>query len=815
MFGLGRDKPQNAPRPPGFGTSARRREELRRTLPRPSPEFLQWFRRPEFTSTIGITLVFALGFAVVFGWSRETPRAFVGQIATESRVNPRNYEVENRALTNERREEARRTAPRYYVANGKYLSALKARIDGLPVATFEKNDVSSIDPELLNSFDLSDIALFELQKYGGAKIAAESWRTCSDRFIGSLWSQEPIIASQEYQVFATTLYRFVLPPSSERLTDPAKERVDAPIRDGKPDDAKVVAAIEPPATRVDSAHELPPGVGPVQEDFRRAVVRLAREAGFSDLLAPVVAAAIANDPRPTVSFDESRTKRAAEQAAAAVKPEMEAHVRGEVIYAEGDRLTTTQIERLEKSEENHDATQPLPESLAEVFGSIALGLAVTTLVLLYSVRHEPRVGTRPSRLAGLLALMLIASTLAAIGSVAFPQIMIPATAAACLLVTMITGLAYGQRFALFVGALQSLYLTLAVEAPPTTALVLFLGCGTMVSLLREVRHRATIVRASGVTALALGLGVFGLGIFETELAPGGLQQSIRDGFFSAVASYAVGFFVLGTLPQIERLFRISTGLTLAELRDPRHPLLRQMQERAAGTYSHSLQVASLAEAAAESIGADGLLAYVGALYHDIGKVNKPEYFVENQLGSANKHERLSPAMSLLVIVGHVKDGLELAKEYVLPHDLHHFIDSHHGTTLVEYFFHRARTQAELKGNAEDSVEEFDFRYPGPKPHTKEAAILMLCDASESATRAIGEPTHGRIENLVRSLSRKRLDDGQFDESPLTFAELKVVEDTIIKSLSAIHHGRIAYPSTSGIKEIGSPKSDVPPSVARA
>jgi len=146
--------------------------------------------------------------------------------------------------------------------------------------------------------------------------------------------------------------------------------------------------------------------------------------------------------------------------------------------------------------------------------------------------------------------------------------------------------------------------------------------------------------------------------------------------------------------------------------------------------------------------------------------------------------------------------------------LHHFIESHHGTTLVEYFFHRAKSQAELKGEAEDSVEEFDFRYPGPKPRTREAAILMLCDASESATRALNEPSHGRIESLVRALSRRRLDDGQFDECPMTFVEQRIVEDTIIKSLAAIHHSRIAYPSTSGSTKDQPPKTDVQ-SIARA
>jgi hypothetical protein len=179
---------------------------------------------------------------------------------------------------------------------------------------------------------------------------------------------------------------------------------------------------------------------------------------------------------------------------------------------------------------------------------------------------------------------------------------------------------------------------------------------------------------------------------------------------------------------------------------------------------------------------------VGALYHDIGKMNKPEYFVENQAGT-NRHERLSPAMSLLVIVGHVKDGMELAAEYGLPAGVRQFIETHHGTTLMEYFFHAAQRRA-----GEDEVNEADFRYPGPKPRTREAAVLMLCDCVESASRTLSEPTPARVEQLVRELSHRRLVDGQFDDSPLTLRELRAVEDSVIKSLNAIYHGRISYPS---------------------
>ncbi|MBW8035407.1 MAG: HDIG domain-containing protein, partial [Planctomycetes bacterium] len=203
-----------------------------------------------------------------------------------------------------------------------------------------------------------------------------------------------------------------------------------------------------------------------------------------------------------------------------------------------------------------------------------------------------------------------------------------------------------------------------------------------------------------------------------------------------------------------------------------------------------LLIGSIAESAAESINANGLLARVGAYYHDIGKINKPPYFVENQMGSASRHEQLSPAMSQLIIVGHVKDGIEIAHEYGLPAVLRQFIETHHGTTLIEYFYNQAKKQQDDK---QKTVSESEFRYPGPKPKTKEAAIVMISDAVESATRSVNEVTPTRIEAIVRNMAMKRLQDGQFDECDLTLRELSTIEASIAKSLAAHHHGRIAYP----------------------
>jgi putative nucleotidyltransferase with HDIG domain len=200
----------------------------------------------------------------------------------------------------------------------------------------------------------------------------------------------------------------------------------------------------------------------------------------------------------------------------------------------------------------------------------------------------------------------------------------------------------------------------------------------------------------------------------------------------------------------------------------------------------------MSEAAAESIGANGLLVRVGAYFHDIGKMFKPGYFVENQAQDSNLHESLLPAMSTLVIIAHVKDGADLARAHHLPRSIIDFIEQHHGTTLVEYFYEQATRQQQDDPDKED-VQESSFRYPGPKPQSPEAGVLMLADAVESASRTLVDPTPARIENLVHGIAMKRLLDDQFDECGITLKQLSTIEDSLIKSLTAVYHGRIKYP----------------------
>jgi hypothetical protein len=320
--------------------------------------------------------------------------------------------------------------------------------------------------------------------------------------------------------------------------------------------------------------------------------------------------------------------------------------------------------------------------------------------------------------------------------------------------------------------------------------VILTGAASIAALLSgTIRSRTKLVYV-GLT-IAAGVLPTVVGVQYLLGQPLGRALMVDAGWFAANAALA-GLFMTALLPFLERGFDLPTDISLLELSDANHLLLKQLVQAAPGTYNHSINVASIAEAAAEAIGSNGLLCRVGAYFHDIGKLRKPEYFIENQAGGKNKHDDLNPAMSTLVIIAHVKEGSEIARQYSLPKRIIDLIEQHHGTTLVTYFYHRAARQSAESGSSGD-VPEVNYRYPGPKPQTREAVVMMLADAVESASRTLREPTPGRIENLVNEIAKSRLDDGQFDECEITLQQLHVIQSSLIKSLNAMYHGRVKYP----------------------
>lgn len=382
---------------------------------------------------------------------------------------------------------------------------------------------------------------------------------------------------------------------------------------------------------------------------------------------------------------------------------------------------------------------------------------------------------------------------------------------AALVVCAITAtIAYGRQLALLITTCLALAITLALGMNLGEFVILASGTCSAVLLLGRIRSRTKLVYVGLATGLIVAMTHLGVDIMLGQIDDA--TQPVLEGMPEerviswqgllvqlALESSRVGLYSLmacalmtSVLPFVEWFFAVQTDSSLLELGDASHPLLRQLAQRAPGTYNHSINVAAIAEAAADAIGAHGLLTRVGAYFHDIGKIFKPNYFVENQGQGGNRHESLQPAMSTLVIIAHVKDGADLARQHKLPKPIIDFIEQHHGTTLVEYFFREATKRSQQDPHGEE-VSETTFRYPGPKPQTLEAAVLMLADAVESASRSLVEPTSSRIQNLVDEIAMKKLLDRQFDECGLTLKQLDLIKSSLVKSLNAIYHGRVKYP----------------------
>jgi putative nucleotidyltransferase with HDIG domain len=308
---------------------------------------------------------------------------------------------------------------------------------------------------------------------------------------------------------------------------------------------------------------------------------------------------------------------------------------------------------------------------------------------------------------------------------------------------------------------------------------------------RDIKNRNQIFHSFLFVLLGYVLSIIAFGLERIDSWDVILNSSAYA-LSNSLLSPALTF---GLIIFVEKIFGITTELTLFELTDFNSPLLKELANNAPGTFAHSMTIGSMVEKAAITIGASPLLARVGAYYHDIGKTIRPEGFVENQLDNKNIHEDLSVKESVDLIIGHVTNGIELAKKYNLPNEVIDFIPMHHGTMVIDFFYNKAK---ELYG--EQNVDINDFRYPGPKPNTKETALLMLADASESAVRSMEDPDPEKIENYVNNLIKMRIDDGQLDDSPLTFDDIKKIKESFVSILLSQHHKRIRYPKQEELEK---------------
>jgi hypothetical protein len=464
-----------------------------------------------------------------------------------------------------------------------------------------------------------------------------------------------------------------------------------------------------------------------------------------------------------------------------------------MLVGPGEMISEEKLDLLR--DEYNEAEQQVPLYLRLIrTGTVLLMMVVLAVINgAYLVRNEPGLVHSYSRLSVYLGAMILAVGL---GCWSTQTPVLRAEVIPVVVMAMIFAVAYNQIMGALTAMTISLLLTLATSGELTEFVVLISVSATAVILLSRVPSRSTLVKVGFVTGLAFFVIDCGMGVLKSQSLDifWSDGQLISEAFKGAAWCLGAGFLVAGSLPFVERVFGVVTDISLLEMSDISHPLLQELVRRAPGTYNHSISVATIAETAAESIGANGLLVRVGAYFHDIGKMLKPEYFIENMTeGMTSRHDDLAPAMSTLIIIGHVKDGVDLAIEHHLPQPMIDFIEQHHGTTLVQYFYHEAKKQAEADSDHRTDAEESSFRYPGPKPQTKEAGVMMLSDAVESASRTLSEPTPRRIETLVHKITMDKLLDGQFEESPLTLSEIRTIEESLTQSLIAIYHGRIKYP----------------------
>ncbi len=591
--------------------------------------------------------------------------------------------------------------------------------------------------------------------------------------------------------------RWVVLPPDQRRQELEGNRATITLAPG---DRTVPTYVTHPAPTADDLRAAD-GARPAVDDMRAALAPLTGP--FNPALSAKVVALTLAAVRPTAAMDDDLSAYAGRVAASNLSPAAwtSAVHKGAVVVHAGE-LTARDLKLLRL--ENAAYVAGLGADVwVQRLGVAGVTLLLTVTLAAYTAHYQPKVVRNQARgvaMAALLLSMLLLAELAGMGTGPVYWLAVAPT----LLVGMILSIAYEQRFAVGVAAIHAMLVTVGLDQRFGFLLIIWVGVTCTCFQLNDVRTRSKLIEVGGLAAVAMIAITAALGLMNMDPP----HLVVNNALYAGAAGLSVGFVTLGILPFVEKSFRITTGMTLLELADASHPLLKRLQVEAPGTYSHSLQVATLAEAAADTIGANGLLCRVASYYHDIGKMNKADYFVENQTGGQqSRHLNLTPSVSFLIIKGHVADGVEMAREYNLPHSVVPFIQQHHGTTLVQYFYHQAREQHERRGEDPEALADSDFRYPGPKPRSKEVGILMLADAAESATRAEKNPTSAKIEWLVHELAMKRLLDGQFDECDLTLRDLSKIERSLTKTLLSLYHGRIAYPQTPHVTT--APPANVP------
>ncbi len=489
--------------------------------------------------------------------------------------------------------------------------------------------------------------------------------------------------------------------------------------------------------------------------------------------------------RPNAFYNIEKTKQKQEDAMDAVSPVMVSVKEGEKVIGEGEIITEEHLAKLQAL----GLTRPKPP-FTSILGMVLLVALLMAVVLFYLYQQNRLIYEQAGRLylLGIIVVLvlMVGKAIVAINVSQWPEFsaqfgyMVPLAAAGMLIAILLD-----SRLAVLVVAVMSLLVTLMTGYQIRFGLVGFIGGITGVYSVSRLSQQGDLVRSGLYTSASSSMAIFTVGLVTGTPLALLISTSLALGVINGILSSVL---TIGALPYLEGTFRLTSPVRLLELSHPNNVLLKKLLTEAPGTYHHSIIVGNLAEAAADAVGGDSLLVRVGSYYHDIGKLKRPYFFIENQMTCDNPHDKIAPSLSTLILTSHVKDGAELAREHRLPQGIIDIVEQHHGSGLVSYFYHKA-----LENDRTETVTEEEFRYEGPKPQTKESAIIMLADSVEAAVRSLQNRTPGRVEGLIRKIIKDKLNDGQLDECDLTFKDLDTIATAFVRVFSGVFHSRIEYP----------------------
>ena len=517
----------------------------------------------------------------------------------------------------------------------------------------------------------------------------------------------------------------------------------------------------------------------VREDDREVVLKQIvtdiAKSDFSPDAQTVVAGLSQFLLRPNFLLNIRETDKRKQAAIANVEPVRVTVKQGQVLVRLGDVVSAEQLQVM-----NEIGLYAGQVNQVRIFGLAVYVLIALALALGYLYKFAQ--ATFDNDLHLLLLSFIVLVTLF-VGKAAhyYSDFAAPIAAGALLAAILI-----GPRVGIMTGIVMAMLFGIIVDYNLRAVIAPLVGSIIGVYSVTKTAHGYSLTRA-GVWVGAVNCLVIGSTGLVAQVNSTQLLIQCMLGIFSGIAAAII---TTGFLPYLEHAFNITTPIKLLDFAKPNHPLLQRLLLDAPGTYHHSVMVGNLAETAADAVEADPVLVRVGAYYHDIGKIKRPYFFVENQVDGENPHDKIAPSLSTLIVTSHIKDGVDLCRDYKVPQVIIDIVEQHHGTTLVSYFYKRA-TETEHG----DCIIEADFRYEGPRPQTKEAALIMLADACEASVRSLSKPNSSRIEGMVRKIIREKLHDGQLDECNLTLKDLTIIGDVFIRILSSMFHSRIEYPDS--------------------